>query len=98
MSSFGQTEVPWLLPASSGGYVVATVVIAMLASVALSKIVSSSRKGVRAVEPTRSLLSLVQPIFKFILAVVNYCRSWEYLFRGQKIIQHKYDQVCYSCV
>uniref|UniRef100_A0A0B7KLU2 Cytochrome P450 n=2 Tax=Bionectria ochroleuca TaxID=29856 RepID=A0A0B7KLU2_BIOOC len=92
MSSFGQTEVPWLLPASSGGYVVATVVIAMLASVALSKIVSSSRKGVRAVEPTRSLLSLVQPIFKFILAVVNYCRSWEYLFRGQKIIQHKYDQ------
>ncbi|CAH0051924.1 unnamed protein product [Clonostachys solani] len=32
------------------------------------------------------------PILKFILAVVSYCRSWEYLFRGQKIIQHKYDR------
>jgi cytochrome P450 len=80
MSDIGALEALWFLTASSRTNAAATVALTLIATAMLYSLAPQGKNVLN----------------KLLGVIVAQIQAWEYLFKGQKIIQEKYDQVCCS--
>jgi hypothetical protein len=76
MSDIGALEALWFLTASSRTNAAATVALTLIATAMLYSLAPQGKNALN----------------KLLGVIVAQIQAWEYLFKGQKIIQEKYDQ------